>query len=120
MVSKELERLRTAGTIGSSLNAEVELYCNSEYYDLLGQLANELHFVLITSVATVSADEFAPEHAQETELPGIKLCITASEYEKCVRCWHHSHDVGVHKQHPELCGRCVDNVDGKGESRLFV
>lgn len=120
VVSKELERLRTAGTIGSSLNAEVELYCNSEYYDLLGQLANELHFVLITSVATVSADEFAPEHAQETELPGIKLCITASEYEKCVRCWHHSHDVGVHKQHPELCGRCVDNVDGKGESRLFV
>ncbi|MDH5184740.1 MAG: hypothetical protein OEX12_12735, partial [Gammaproteobacteria bacterium] len=41
----------------------------------------------------------------------------ASEQEKCVRCWHHREDVGSHSEHPELCGRCVENVDGDGEQR---
>jgi len=34
-----------------------------------------------------------------------------------VRCWHHRHDVGGHADHPELCGRCVENVVGAGETR---
>lgn len=121
VVSKELERLRTAGTIGASLNAEVELYCNEEYKALLEQVANdELHFVFITSTAMVFADEFAPDDAQTTELSGIKLRVLVSDHNKCVRCWHQSHDVGAIQAHPELCARCVSNVDGSGESRLYV
>jgi isoleucyl-tRNA synthetase len=119
-VSKELERLRAAGTIGASLNAEVELYCNDEYNSILGKFGSELHFVFITSTATVMAEEFANDDAQATELAGVKLRIVASEYAKCVRCWHHCHDVGTDNEHPELCGRCVDNVVGDGESRYFV
>jgi isoleucyl-tRNA synthetase len=36
-----------------------------------------------------------------------------------VRCWHYRADVGRHAAHPELCGRCVENVEGGGEDRRF-
>ncbi|MES9848885.1 MAG: zinc finger domain-containing protein, partial [Candidatus Thiodiazotropha sp.] len=38
----------------------------------------------------------------------------------CVRCWHHREDVGSNAEHPQLCGRCVENVDGDGEPRHFA
>lgn len=119
-VSKELEKSRAKGDIGSPLNAEVELYCNAEYVDLLSQLDQELHFVFITSNATVVSEQSSPADAIATELAGVKLKVMVSGKTKCVRCWHQCDDVGEHPEHPELCGRCVDNVDGAGEVRRFV
>jgi isoleucyl-tRNA synthetase len=46
--------------------------------------------------------------------------INKSEHEKCARCWHHREEVGTIEAHPELCQRCVDNVDGDGEERLYA
>ena len=119
-VSKELEKSRAKGDIGSSLNAEIELYCNPELFDTLNQLSGELHFIFITSNASVIADQFAPDDAIQTECEGVKLKVIISEYKKCVRCWHQRYDVGEHAAHPELCGRCEENVEGKGESRLYA
>jgi isoleucyl-tRNA synthetase len=119
-VSKELEKSRAKGDIGSSLNAEVELYCNGEYFELLNKLENELHFVFITSNASVMAEQFSPDDAIQTEIDGVKLKVIVSEHPKCVRCWHQRHDIGEHKEHPELCGRCIENVDGEGEHRRYA
>ncbi len=46
--------------------------------------------------------------------------VIPSEHAKCVRCWHHRADVGSHAEHPQLCGRCVENVVGDGEQRRFA
>jgi isoleucyl-tRNA synthetase len=119
-VSKELEQLRSKAEIGSSLNANVELYCDTHYQTELNKLGNELHFVLITSNAAVSALEFCPENAVSTDLEGVKLMVGVSEYAKCVRCWHQRYDIGEHPDHPELCGRCVENVVGNGETRFYA
>ncbi|MEI6146873.1 MAG: isoleucine--tRNA ligase [Methylococcales bacterium] len=119
-VSKELEKSRGKGEIGSSLNAELELYCNPEYLEILNQLAGELHFIFITSNASVMAEQHSPEDAIQTELEGIKLKVIVSEHHKCVRCWHQRYDVGEHAEHPELCGRCVENVAGNGEHRHYA
>jgi isoleucyl-tRNA synthetase len=62
----------------------------------------------------------ASADAVETELPELKLAVTASAHNKCVRCWHHREDVGKNSDHPELCGRCIENVDGDGELRRFA
>jgi isoleucyl-tRNA synthetase len=120
VVSKELEQLRSKAEIGSSLNANVELYCDTHYQTELNKLGNELHFVLITSNAAVSALEFCPENAVSTDLEGVKLMVGVSEYAKCVRCWHQRYDIGEHPDHPELCGRCVENVVGNGETRFYA
>ncbi|MEQ1529339.1 MAG: isoleucine--tRNA ligase [Methylococcales bacterium] len=119
-VSKELEKSRAKGDIGSSLNAEVELYCAADYLAALNLIAGELHFVFITSKATVLPDSAAPADAEMTEVDGVKLKINISGHSKCVRCWHQRPDVGAHVDHPELCGRCVENVAGAGETRLFA
>ena len=119
-VSKELEVLRIRNEIGSSLDAEVELYCSPDVFDRLSLLEDELRFVLITSYATVLPE--SQEHADKlpTELEGLELRLKPSDNSKCVRCWHHRADVGINADHPDLCGRCVENVDGEGETRLYA
>jgi isoleucyl-tRNA synthetase len=123
-VNRELERLRNAGEIGANLQAEVILYCGREIHDKLARLGDELRFVLITSTAEVAlmADEPPAEAAHYTLESGDELwvAVSASPHQKCTRCWHYREDVGSHVEHPELCGRCVDNVAGEGESRRFA
>ncbi|MDR9436086.1 MAG: isoleucine--tRNA ligase [Thiohalophilus sp.] len=122
-VNKELENLRVAGGIGANLDAEVGIYAGREIHDALAQLEDELRFVLITSGARLYLAGDPPAEAQHYTLSGndeIWVSVSASPHAKCVRCWHHREDVGSHADHPELCGRCVENVDGGGEERLHA
>ena len=119
--SKEMEKLRVDKTIGSSLDAEIDLYCNTELKALLSQLGDELRFVLITSAVRLHDSAEQPDQAVAIDdLEGITLTVHASEHKKCVRCWHHREDVGSHSEHPELCGRCIENVTGNGEVRHYA
>jgi len=119
-VNKELENLRAAKAIGGSLQAEVTLFAEEALAAKLAGLGNELRFVLITSTAEVQALSEAPVAAVSTEVPGLKLQIAKSNHAKCARCWHHRADVGAHAVHPELCERCVDNIEGAGEVRHYA
>jgi isoleucyl-tRNA synthetase len=109
--SKVLEDLRTAGGIGSSLQAEVEIRASGARYELLAALEDDLRFVLICSKTTlVRASD-----------PGAEAVIaTPSAHAKCARCWHWREDVGRQADHPELCGRCAANLFGDGEFREFA
>jgi isoleucyl-tRNA synthetase len=122
LVKKEAEKVRVAGAIGSSLDAEVDLYCAPDWLEKLGRLEDELRFVLITSYARIHPLEQQPDDAVTFELDGTRLGVRVkpSDHKKCVRCWHHREDVGTHPDHPELCGRCVENVDGDGERRKYA
>ncbi len=120
LVSKELERVRAEGSIGSALDANVTLYCDGELYDALSKVGDELRFILITSYAQVKPLGEKTEQANATDNDHLFIDVLASEDEKCIRCWHHRHDVGQSEAHPELCGRCVENIDGAGEIRLFA
>jgi isoleucyl-tRNA synthetase len=119
-VGRELEQARVAGVIGASLDAEVDLYCDPAQKALLDTLQDELRFVCITSYARVHDLTAAPADCVDTALPGLRLKVTPSAHAKCIRCWHHRADVGADKEHVQLCGRCVTNVTGAGESRSFA
>ncbi|HRY16098.1 MAG TPA: class I tRNA ligase family protein, partial [Candidatus Competibacteraceae bacterium] len=121
-VSKKLEQARVAGDIGSSLDAEVDVYCDGELAADLGRLGNELRFFFITSYARVHPFAAAPADAETLSMNGQSLVVqvTPSAHGKCVRCWHHREDVGHNGEHPELCGRCVENAFGAGEERRFA
>jgi isoleucyl-tRNA synthetase len=107
-VQKELETVRVAGGIGSSLQAEVTLHACPDTRALLAPLGDDLRFVLITSQARVVAAE-----ADRVE-------VTPSAAKKCERCWHYRDDVDTHAEHPGLCGRCVANLYGDGEARTHA
>lgn len=118
-VNKELENKRSEGLVKSGLGTEVTLYCDAGLKALLESLGDELRFVLITSGAQVELLENASD-AVDTELSNLKLKVAVSEHTKCTRCWHLREDVGSHTEHPELCGRCIDNIDGEGEQRAYA
>ena len=119
-VNKELESKRAEKIVGSGLSAEVDLFCDENLASLLNRLEEELRFVLIVSRASVNSMESANGAAVETEVDGLKMTVSASGYPKCDRCWHHRADVGEISDHPSLCQRCVENIDGAGESRSYA
>jgi isoleucyl-tRNA synthetase len=112
LVNKEIETLRAAGAVGSSLQAEVKLSVplatHADLWSALASLGDDLKFVFITSATELEAGE--------------TLSITASPSEgtKCARCWHYRDDVGSDEAHPEICGRCTSNLYGAGEDRKFA
>jgi isoleucyl-tRNA synthetase len=108
-VLKKLEEARVAGEIGSSLQAEVEVHADAENYDHLALLDDDLRFVFITSQARVT-------RAREQE----QIVVKASVHKKCARCWHYRSEVGAEPAHPEICGRCVSNLFGAGEPRVYA
>ncbi len=118
-VTRELERLRTQDAIGSSLDAEVEIICNADTFERVNALGDELRFFLITSAARVQRASATPEGAVPAG-EGVWLRVTPSGQTKCIRCWHHRPDVGTAAEHPEICSRCVLNVDGPGETRRYT
>jgi len=106
-VAKVLEPMRANGLIGAALEAEIAVSVNAATAAKWQPLADELRFFFISgdvTVSEVSADE-------------VFVLATPTTKSKCVRCWHHRADVGAHAEHPELCGRCVSNIDGAGETR---
>jgi len=122
-VNKELERLRVAGSIGSGLDAEVDIYGDDALLELLRPLEDELRFVLITSYARIHPLDAAEAQGELLTLDDgarLRLRVQASAHKKCVRCWHLREDVGTHDEHPQLCGRCVENIAGAGEQRRFA
>lgn len=104
---RKIEEVRSAGDIGSSLAAELDIYASGNDHALLASLADDLRFVLIVSRASL-------HHSDQAELT---ITVSPTAQAKCERCWHHREDVSAAPEHPGICGRCVSNLFGEGEPR---
>lgn len=107
-VTAAIEPLRADKSVGSSLQAEVAITAPEALAGYLKALGNELRFALLVSKVSVAK--------------GDELAVSAqvSGGEKCERCWHYTDDIGTVADHPGICARCADNVDGKGEARHYA
>jgi isoleucyl-tRNA synthetase len=107
-VNKDIETLRADGQIGSSLQADVTLDLNEADHALFNSLGKDAKFVFITSaISAVAAG-------------ANKTSVAVSAHPKCERCWHYLADVGADPAHPTICGRCISNLYGAGETRTFA
>ncbi|ODU99448.1 MAG: isoleucine--tRNA ligase [Rubrivivax sp. SCN 70-15] len=106
--NKEIEAVRSAGALGSSLQAELVIGADAADRALLATLGEDLKFVLITSAARV------------TDATALQVGVTPSAATKCERCWHWRADVGHDPAHPTICGRCTSNLFGAGETRTVA
>jgi isoleucyl-tRNA synthetase len=105
VANKEIEALRAAGQVGSSLQANLTISAAGDDHALLATLGDDLRFVTITSQALLA------------EGPALAVTVTPSGATKCERCWHWRDDVGHDPAHPSICGRCTSNLYGTGEPR---
>ena len=119
-VARDLERLRAAGEIGAPLDAEVTVYVPAAQAARYKALGDELRFLLITSQAHVVETNSPSASGVPTSLADVWIEVKPSSQPKCVRCFHLRSDVGSDPRHPELCARCVVNVEGPGEERHFA
>ena len=103
-VRKKIEDLRTAGKVGSSLQAEVDFHTAGKDYELLASLGDELKFAMLTSAARLHRSN------------DLQVEVEPSQDRKCERCWHYRADVNGEG----LCGRCQGNLRGPGETRLHA
>ena len=108
--NKKIEEKRTEGSVGSSLQAELLIHCDSAAYEALASLGDDLKFVFITSKVSLIKVEGA----------GLTVEVKASDATKCERCWHYSETVGSDPAHPTICNRCTSNLVGDGEKRSFA
>ncbi len=103
--NKQIEAVRAAGQLGSSLQAAISITATADDHALLASLGDGLRFVTITSQASLS------------EGSELAVSVTPSAAKKCERCWHYRDDVGHDASHPTICGRCTSNLYGAGEVR---
>ena len=110
LANKAIEEKRGLGEVGSSLQAEITITLDSPAYDSLARMDDALRFVFITSQAKVEKQCGS----------GLTFKVAASKHAKCDRCWHYREEVGASAEHPTICGRCVSNLFGEGEKRIYA
>ena len=108
LANREIEALRAEGKVGSSLQASLRISADVADLALLASLGDDLRFVTITSAVALDAGA------------SLAVSVAASNAPKCARCWHYRADVGSDAAHPTICGRCVSNLYGAGETRAVA
>ena len=112
IVSKAIEEKRNAGLVKGGLTTEVIIKAGEQWYKPLQLVGEELKFILITSKVELIIDDISNS--------AIEVQVVASAHKRCDRCWHQVNEVGRNAVHPELCDRCIDNIDGDGEERHYA
>jgi isoleucyl-tRNA synthetase len=97
-----LEGSRRDKTIGSSLEATVEVRADADTYEFLQPYRKDL-----TTLFIVSQVELVPSGESNTPLT---IAAKKSAAGKCERCWNYREAVGRDLTHPTLCERCVEAV----------
>ena len=122
-VNKVLEQARTAKAIGSSLEAKLLLYLvDDQLRDTLHALnpavppnhVDELRYLFLASQVELldSTDRLAEvKYAAQTD--ALSIGVVDADGKKCDRCWNYSTHVGEFEEHPLLCERCNEAIDGR-------
>lgn len=105
-IKKILEIQRKNKIIGSSLEAEIAIYCDGELFEFIKRSKEDLQNVLIVSGIEIFENGEGNYKAEEIE--NLSVSISHSKYKKCERCWTYSSTVGQDSLNPTICKRCIE------------
>ena len=115
-VNVDLERLRKLKTVGTSLEARVELRAWGVTATLLERYRADLPMLLITSEVALATALNVPEESDLPEPTGtlwretggmLEIRVGRVDGVKCERCWRYVRSVSAEPEVQGLCERCV-------------
>ncbi len=106
-VTRAIEPLRKAGTLGHSLDTHVNLFVDERVDKALASSGADMRAVCIVSALDILPFAKAPVDAVYGELEGLAVEVRKAGGEKCERCWIYSEELGTDPAHPTLCPRCT-------------
>jgi isoleucyl-tRNA synthetase len=110
-ISKSIEHLRKDKIIGSSLQAEVFIFCKEDQWNqLLEKHFQNLSSYFLVSQVTLSREVPPADDVKSTLIPKISLRVRKTEHQKCARCWNYFSSVGTNLDFSDLCDRCIPIV----------
>jgi len=122
----ELEKARQNKLIGKPLEAHLSWFVQSGNVDRASKVVTDLQEILSVSQVSLFPEDknrelfparllFNPINNLPTDtaidpIGGQGIIIEHADGQKCERCWHWETDVGKNREHPTICGRCVEAV----------
>ena len=106
-VLKALETTRKDKVIGTSLEADIDLFVKSETTrSMLSAMGDEMkRFFQVSNIHLLS--EKKPDMVA---YDNSSILVKKSKGQKCVRCWNFSEQMGSDPEHPQLCPRCTEII----------
>ncbi len=106
-VLKSLEAKRKEKSIGTSLEADIELFvANEKTRRMIVDLGDEARrFFQVAEVTVVPEKKAGME-----DFDNSSIRVAKSAGRKCVRCWNYTLKPGTDPSHPDLCPRCTKIV----------
>jgi isoleucyl-tRNA synthetase len=107
-IAKLLEDKRSAGGIGSSFDAKINILTKDELrYKNLDGLKGQLPEIFkVSQVVVEKIGSFGDGFSASVQFPDTALQAANADGTKCQRCWNYSMTVGGNKAHGTLCERC--------------
>ena len=105
-VTRAIEPLRKAGTVGHPLDTHIVLYMDEALRKTLDASGADMRAVAIVSQLDLADLKDAPVDAVLGETPGLAVEVRKAGGAKCERCWVYSEELGTDPDYPSLCPRC--------------
>jgi isoleucyl-tRNA synthetase len=112
-VNRALELARKNKEVGHSLDAEVTIGISGPLLERLRGQEDRLSQVFIVSKVRLVEAENIEAGIEAMEIPGMLVQVKPASAEKCGRCWVHDESVGTNADQPEICGRCVKELQAQ-------
>jgi isoleucyl-tRNA synthetase len=95
---QRLEELRNNKTIGSGLEAKLNVSAGGEFYETMKRHEGQLRYLLL--VSSVHLEKMGSDSSAAT------ISVKKADGQKCERCWNYSTHVGEDPNYPTVCERC--------------
>ena len=114
-VNRALELARKNKEVGHSLDAEVTIGMSGPLLERLRGQEDILSRVFIVSKVRLVEAESIEAGVEAVDIPGMLIQVKPASAEKCSRCWVHDETVGTDANQPEICNRCVKELEAQSE-----
>ena len=110
-VNRALELARKNKEVGHSLDAEITLGVKGVLRENLQDREDMLSWVFIVSKVRLADPENLDSAISAVDIPGLMIRVKPALAMKCARCWVHDETVGLEPNQPEICSRCVKELE---------